>query len=185
VSYDLYMLRPEPGVDPMETLERLSEQDETVPIDPAVAERNRRVADALLAGNPAFSEFEFDHEALAQNDGTSLDEARQTYRWIELTDESGLQVTLYDQQAAITFPYWDSLDAGRLMEQIGATSKVIEEETGWRLYDPQLEKFLDPARDGDEFRAAFAVGVGATKRIAAEYEDQGRAPWWRRVFGRR
>jgi hypothetical protein len=56
VSYDLYMLRPVPGEDPMDTLERLEEQEEATSPSPAAAERNRRMADALGPVRPAVGE---------------------------------------------------------------------------------------------------------------------------------
>jgi hypothetical protein len=170
VSYDLYMLKPQPGEDPMDTLERLEEQGEPASADPAAAERNRRIADALLALNPAYGESAIE------------------LRDIELTAEGGLQLTLSDDQASMNIPYWDSLDPAHLAREIDAAAKAIAAETDWQLYDPQLEKFLDPARDADEFVAAFGVGVGHVQRIAAEHEAEppsGECPSvWRRLFGR-
>jgi hypothetical protein len=170
VSYDLYMLRPQPGEDPMDTLERLGAEEEPKAPDPAIAERNRRIADALVALNPAYTESEIDQ------------------RDLELVDERGLQITLSDDEASITFPYWDSLDPAQLVQEIEKAATAIAKETGWQLYDPQLEKFLDPARDADEFARAFGVGVGHVQRIAAEHEAESsgrkRPSLWRRLFGR-
>jgi hypothetical protein len=188
VSYDLYMLRPQPGEDPIDTLERLEEQEQSASADPAIAERNRRIADALLALNPAYAESEIKHEVIAEQTGVSVEEARARHRYIELVDEGGLQITLSDEQASINFPYWDSLDPAHLAREIAKAEKVIAKETGWQLYDPQLEKFVDPARDADEFAEAFGVGVGHVQRIADEHEAESsgdrRPSFWRRVFGR-
>jgi len=170
VSYDLYMLKPQPGEDPMETLERLEEQEEQASPDPAAAERNRRIADALLALNPAYEESVIEH------------------RDIELTAEGGLQLTLSDDQASMNIPYWDSLDPSHLAREIDAAAKAIAAETDWQLYDPQLEKFLDPARDADEFAEMFGVGVGHVQRITAEDDAESpggeRPSLWRRLIGR-
>jgi hypothetical protein len=67
---------------------------------------------------------------------------------------------------------------------------VIGEATGWRLYDPQLGKFIDPVRDADEFAEAFGVGVRHVQRIAAEQSSADpagdeRPSLWRRIFRRR
>jgi hypothetical protein len=47
VSYDLYMLAPENGVDPMDQLERLAEERRSEPKGEA---RMRHLADALCPG---------------------------------------------------------------------------------------------------------------------------------------
>jgi hypothetical protein len=175
VSYDLYMLSPQPGEDPMETLERLEEGEEAAAPDPVIAERNRRIADALIATNSNYTESEVKFDVIAEQSGISVEEARAKHRYIELFDEDGFQITLSDEQASINFPYWESLDPKRLAEEIAKASNVIREETGWQLYDPQLEKFIDPVRDADEFAQAFGVGVSLVQQIASEQEREGRS----------
>jgi hypothetical protein len=64
---------------------------------------------------------------------------------------------------------------------LAGASRVIGEATGWRLYDPQLEKFMDPVADADE----FGVGVRQVHRIAAEDAAGERPSFWQRLFGRR
>jgi hypothetical protein len=172
VSYDLYMLTPEPGVDPMDTLERM-EEAEPGQRDADGEQRARRLADALRAADERYEQSEFEFE------GTT---------GIELSAEDGIQITIWADHASFNFPYWDSLDAGRLLADIDKASKTIAAETGWELYDPQLEKFLDPVRDADEFAKAFGVGVGQVQRIASQPEAQpsgGERPSrWRRMLGR-
>ena len=175
VSYDLYMLSPQPGEDPMETLERLEEREEAAAPDPVIAERNRRIADALIATNSNYTESEIKFDVIAEQSGISVEEARAKHRYIELFDEDGLQITLSDEQASINFPYRESLDPKRLAEEIAKASNVIREETGWQLYDPQLEKFIDPVRDADEFARAFGVGVSLVQQIASEQEREGQS----------
>jgi hypothetical protein len=190
VSYDLYMFSPEPGEEPMATLERLEEREQAATPDPGIAERNRRIADALLAMNSDYTESVLDFHVLAEQGGISVKEARARHRYIELTDENGLQIELSDHQASFNFPYWDSLDPKHLAEGIAEASNVIGDETGWRLYDPQLEKFIDPRRDADEFAEAFGVGVRHLDRILAEqspgeHGGDERPSLWRRIFPRR
>ena len=175
MSYDLYMLRPQPGEDPMETVERLEEREEAAAPDPVIAERNRRIADALIATNSNYTESEIQFGVIAEQNGISVEEARAKHRYIELFDEDGLQITLSDEQASINFPYGEWLDPKRLAEEIAKASNVIREETGWQLYDPQLEKFIDAARDADEFAQAFGVGVGHVQQIASQQEREGQS----------
>ena len=175
MSYDVYMLSPQPGEDPMESLERLEECEEAAAADPVIAERNRRIADALIATNSNYTESEIKFDVIAEQNGISVEEARAKHRYIVLFDEDGLQITLSDEQASFNFPYRESLDAKRLAEGIAKASDVIREETGWQLYDPQLEKFIDPVRDADEFARAFGVGVSLVQQIVSEQEREGQS----------
>jgi hypothetical protein len=175
VSYDLYMLSPQPGEDPMETLEHLEEREEAAAPDPVISERNRRIASALIATNSNYTESEIKFDVLAEQNGISVEEARAKNRYIELMQEGGLQITLSDEQASINFPYRESLDPKRLAEEIARASNVIREETEWQLYDPQLEKFIDAVRDADEFARAFGVGVSLVQQIASEQEREGQS----------
>jgi hypothetical protein len=167
------MLCPQPGEDPMETLERLEERVEAAAPDPVIAERNRRIADALIAANSNYTESEIKFDAIAEQNRISVEEARAKHADIDLFDEDGLQIRLAAEQASINFPYRESLDPTRLAEEITKASRVIREETGWQLYDPQLEKFIDPVRDADEFAQAFGVGVRLVQQIASGQERDG------------
>jgi len=122
------MLTPQQGEDPNDTLERLTEQEESASRDRAIAERNRRIADALVALNSAYTEADINYEVIAEQAGVTIEEARAMHRYVELTDEDGLQITLFDHQASISFPYWDSLDPVHLAREIGKAANVIAEE---------------------------------------------------------
>ena len=162
MSYDLYMLTPEPGVDPMDLLEHVAESP--APPDPDALARQRRLASTLRTADPRLEQFD------DELDGIPV---------IELSADHGFQISLMPDHASISFPYWDSLDPSELLAEIARTSSIITTETGWQLYDPQLETFIDPARDADEFTQAFGVGVSQVQRIASD-----RPSLWRRLFGR-
>jgi hypothetical protein len=157
----------------METVERLEEREEVAAPDPVIAERNRGIADALVGTSSDYTESEIRFDVIAEQNGISVEEARAKHRYIELTEEGGVQITLSDDHAWINFPYWDSLDPKHLADEIAKASNVIREEIGWQLYDPQLEKFIDPVRDADEFARAFGVGVSHVQQIVSEQEREG------------
>jgi len=172
----------------METLERLDAEQQTATPDPSVTSRDRRLVTALKALNPAYEESEYQYDVLAEQQGISLDEARHKHRDVQLMAEGGLEIGLFDHQAVITLPYWDSLDADSLAVAIGEASKVISQETGWRLYDPQLERFIDPAADAQEFRTAFDYGRDHLRRVVAEQDQRSatspKKSRWSRLLGR-
>jgi hypothetical protein len=71
-----------------------------------------------------------------------------------------------------------------LTAQDGAQTTLWPGDTGWKLYDPQLEKFLDPVEDAE----AFGIGVGHVQRIAGTEATQRSGEvdpsLWRRLFSR-
>jgi hypothetical protein len=166
------MFTPEPGVEPMDLVERM-EGKTAAPPDPEGEARAGRLADALTAVEPRYARSELELE------GT---------RAIELVAQDSIQITLWPDHASFNFPYWDSLDAGQLIADIDQASRIIAAETGWQLYDPQLEKFMDPERDAAEFGEAFGVGVSHLQRITSERAEEPasseRPSFWRRLFGR-
>jgi hypothetical protein len=167
VSYDLHLLDCAPGDDPEklhDRLEQFAAEGAQSPPDPAIDARNRRLADTLLAAHPAYSEYSGD-------DG------------IELTDPDGLQIYLSEHEATITFPYWDSLDAEALMERVQAAARVIGSETGWRVFDPQLDKVVDPAQDATAMTETFDYGRASLRKAVASDEAVATRPWWKRLFG--
>jgi hypothetical protein len=148
MSYDLFLFTPVSDERPGDTVIRLEDEEEArETADPAGQRRNSRIADALLARGAGYEESGWTGG-------------------IELMDEAGLQVLLRDQHVALNFPYWDSLDAERLAREIVAVAAAVaSEEAAWRLYDPQLERFIDPIHDRESFLGAFGWGLDAAKRI--------------------
>jgi hypothetical protein len=167
VSYDLYMLTPEPGVDPGETLEQLAESP--APPNADASARQIRLATALRTADPRFEQFDYEQDGVPG---------------IELSAEPGFQVSLMPDHASISFPYWDSLDPAELSRDIARVAKLIAAETGWQLYDPQLDRFIDPERDAGKFAQAFGVGVDYAQGIASDPPAEERPSFWRRLFNR-
>jgi len=99
-----------------------------------------------------------------------------------------MEIELFDHHASITFPYWESLDADRMAIAIDEAAKVISQQTGWKLYNPQLEKFIDPGADAAEARRAFDFGRDHLRRIVGEQAvpvaASARRSWWKRLFDR-
>ena len=157
MSYDLHLFRPEFDVDPLETIERLlNENEESDEINPGLPvpgkeERKRALAQALIILNPQLEIFEFGFKELAEMESITENEARSKFRHLELNgadDGNGIQITLSDDTADITVPYWHTGDtAKQTFEEIWSYLKLLEAEGSFVTYDPQLEKILNLAAD--------------------------------------
>jgi hypothetical protein len=114
----MYMLTQREGVDPMEQLEQMESESPQEGLEGDA--RVRRLADALRAADPRYDANEIDWEGR---------------KAVELLAEDGIQITLWPDHADFNFPYWDSLDAERITDDIEKAARIIAAETGWRLYD--------------------------------------------------
>lgn len=71
-----------------------------------------------------------------------------TREFRELSDEgTGITLTLFAYEAGLTAPYGHG-EPKRLIATLFALARVIQEETGWRGFDPQLGVGLDEVRAG-------------------------------------
>ena len=109
------------------------------------------IADALIKLNPKLEIFPFGFQELAEMEGISEDEAKIKFRHLELNgadDGNGIQITLYDDAADVTVPYWHSGEsAEKVFDEIWSYLKVIENEARFVTYDSQLEKILNLSTD--------------------------------------
>lgn len=172
MSYDLYLLAPVEGEDPMDTVERLEEADDRTA--PGASDTIARLVEAIATDGTAYDRFPLD-------DGS-----------VQLMEEEGLDVTVHGNRVFITFPYWDSLDGERLTREIDRVARAVGAVTGWSLYDPQIEDLVDPSEGGDAaaMREAFDGGRQVLREMIAEDRAATAAPEtrpsrWKRLLGRR
>ena len=166
MSYDLYLLPERAGEEPLDLLERLEEED--LPASEDDGARVRALVAALRAALPALEDN--------TGDVGGSNEAH-------LMDRDGLEVSVYPTSAAVCLPYRGSLGAAALVQDLARIAAVVNEHTGWRMYDPQQEAWIDPLRDADGFRDAFDHGRAIVRDLTAASTAPAR-PWWRRL-GRR
>src|SRR5262249_15141622 len=113
MSYDFHLVPTSLGVDVLASARALLERDtDEINPGPPVPDkeaRKQRLAAALVQHNPYLHPFQFGYAAIADKYGISEHEARIRYRHIELNgpdDGNGIQITIYDDAADITVPYW-------------------------------------------------------------------------------
>jgi hypothetical protein len=53
-----------------------------------------------------------------------------------------------------------------LAEEIDRAAQLIAGETRWSLYDPQLERFIEPKADREAVAGAFEYGREQLRRLS-------------------
>jgi hypothetical protein len=198
VSYDLYLVRVPPGAEPFPYAEQamtreLGEDEfhtgEPVPENEA---RKQAIARALIAADPELTVFPFDYAEIARFSRISESEARLRYRRLELNGPEhgpGIQITLHDDTASVTLPYWhEAVTARQVWLRAWSYLQVLEREGGFRTYDPQLEVVLDLTSSIETLLDQYGYGVRHTQEIAESYASGGASqaaadsqekPWWK------
>jgi hypothetical protein len=183
VSYDFHLFRPEPGVELEAAAEAALEYDSAADSgdpDPGNESRKQRLVAALREQDPTLEVFLFDYAKIAARENISEEEARRRHRDVELNtpDGVGVQISLFDDTAAVTVPYWHSgSTAVDVFNRIWQYLAILEKEGGYRTQDPQVGRVLDLAHDFQLVAGCYGHGVGCTQGLALGARR--RKPWWK------
>ena len=115
---------------------------------------------------------------IAKHEKISVEQARLKYRHLELNepgqDSKGIQITLFDDEASVTVPFWhEGAKATDTFRKIWSYLEIIGRETGYLIYDPQIDRVFDPkAGSGDALASYTAVTTGVSP-----FGLRGRPPW--------
>jgi lipase chaperone LimK len=141
------------------------------------------VADALIASNPELKVFQFDYAAVAKSQKISEEQARIKFRHLELNGPeencNGIQITLFDDEAAVTVPFWhEGEKAADTFREIWRYLEIISREAGYLIYDPQIDRVIEASAS---FNDALACYSGAMPQIHKTLPSSGaeRKPWWK------
>jgi hypothetical protein len=185
MSYDLHLFRASPGGDRLAQGRASLDAGEALGVGPRVGEKEQakqRLAEALIAWNPELALFSFDYDEIAASDGISVEEARDRWRHLELNgpeDGNGIQITLFDDDASVTVPYWHGREeAERVWAEIWDYLRLLSRIGGFDIYDPQLERILDLETDRSDIVAEYLEGVALVRRVTDEAAGLNR-PWWK------
>jgi hypothetical protein len=143
MSYDFSLLPRNPGQSwhqVMEANERRVLKEGDRPLSPAARTRLEQIADRLQTHDPQLERVTIE-------------------RHIELTrvDDAGIQVSLFSNELALSVAYWHSGPSSRaVMRIVWSYLAILEEETGWEIYDGQLGRSLDRGHDLDEVAGWYA-----------------------------
>ncbi len=138
MSYDFHLFLKQPGVDALVTAQtELDDENEEINPGPPVPLKEARkgvIADALMKADPALEVFPFGFEEIAKYQNTTVEEAKQSFRHIEMNGPAegpGIQITLLDDGASLTVPYWHKDEKAKTaFTQVWAYLKVIQRVAG-------------------------------------------------------
>jgi len=186
MSYDLHLIVRSSGTDLLQKsrADMESENDELNPGPPVPEkeERKRNLADRLMRANPDLEQFAFGFAKIAKAYGCTESEAQEKFRHIELNGpdaDNGVQITLYDDSADITVPYWHHGDAARrVFEEVWQYLAVLAEHGDFAVYDPQLDKMLDFSNDRGEVTMTYSRVLDQVGKTLGT-PDAAKKPWWK------
>jgi GNAT superfamily N-acetyltransferase len=154
LRYEFRLFRARPDEAPQVTAMRAHAGFPTTPLDAQKEALQRRVTDALLAQNPQLQVARFAFEQIAQFEHISVEEARRRHRHLELNvpeGGNGLQIVLRDDEASVTLPFWHTGEvAAAAFLELWSYLAVIQRETGYLVFDPQIGRLLAPIEDCTE-----------------------------------
>jgi hypothetical protein len=183
MSYDFQLFRPRAGEDPYVTAQRDSDEVDDSPPDPQKEALKRRVADALIAHNPKLEIFQFGYEEIAKFEKITVEQARLKHRHLELNGPeeggNGIQITLFDDEASVTVPFWHDGDkATDTFRELWSYLDIISREAGYLIYDPQIDRVLEPSAG---FGDSLSCYCGATEQVdeTLPASDAEKKPWWK------
>lgn len=186
MSYDLRLARPRPDTSLEQLFERImtdQESDEAAPTDPSVERFKAQIAASILADLPRMTQFEFDHADIAAMLQCTEDEARRRFRHIELNqDDTGAQITIYDEQISMSLPYGhEGAAAWEALGQLGSVCHALAERWGFVTFDPQLGRIVDWDADMGAVVAAYSRVTSASASVESEDAPAETAvkPWWK------
>jgi len=183
MSYDFLLRKRKADEEPIVTARADSDGLPTTPPDTQKETLKRKVAGALLTRNPQLQIFQFDYAAVAKLQKISEEQARITFRHLELNGPeencNGIQITLFDDEATVTVPFWHRGDkAADAFREIWEYLEIISREAGYLIYDPQIDRLIDPSAD---FADTLACYTGALQQIQKTLSVGGtdRRQWWK------
>jgi hypothetical protein len=185
MSYDIHLFPLLDGETIDEGLKRtLPGPEEINPGSPAPEKelRKNELADALIRDNPDLEAFEFGFADIAKMLNTDEEEAKRRWRHIELNgpvDGNGIQITLFDDTASITIPYWHAREkAEKVFQELWDCIEVLQREGGYVAYDEQLERVVNRSSDLSDMLSTYC---GVTKSLTELGANSAKIKkeWWK------
>ena len=173
MSYDLYLFKPRPGIEPSITAEALFARDSDE-LDKDVASpiewhSRRAIASALIKQNPRFDVFPSELAgALAATEGSAMEEPAEYIELSDTEDDTGIQVSVFEEEISVTVPYWHSGEAAEaVFHKVWKYLEAIQRIAGCHTYDPQLGRLVNLNTD---FNDVVSVYTSAMTQLEDDIE---------------
>jgi hypothetical protein len=188
MTYDIRLFKPRPDEDPLITAQREDDEEPSLSELDLVQEAiKQRIVTALISTNSALQPLWPNYQDIAARENISIEAIKLKHRWVQLDErgsQQGIQILLFDGEASISVPYWhDGAQAEDVFRRIWNYLRVINRESGYMAYDPQLGILLDLSQD---FSAALHLYTGTRKAVAEQMpgielgtsQPKSQKKWW-------
>jgi len=182
MSYDLFLYKSDIGKpDIMEATKVIEDDNDIWAKKPYNYETKTAIEKALTQVDPSLKCF--DYHQLAQKQGKTVDEVKQTFIKFELTSEdgSGIQLDIYDYHVAITVPFIHKADeAKRVFQKLQTYVDIISKTACYFLYDPQTGEVFDPSpKRLDGLVKYLSVSNDFDALAHSVMTKENKKPWWK------
>lgn len=180
MSYDLCLFTPGKGVDPREIIDGAAEANPG-PRNPKAEALKQSVAAALVAHDGRLALASQDFAKIAELHKVTPAEAYVRFRELQLDDQSnpasGISITLFDDSAILSIPYWHKGEAARrVLAQAWDYIGIVCKACGYEVYDPHLDAVIDV----NAFDKVLSSYAGATARMEERIgRTPQKKPWWK------
>ncbi|MGZ8217597.1 hypothetical protein [Methylomagnum sp.] len=147
--------------------------------DLAKEARKQRLAAALIESNSQLAPIRFGYTAMIGKYGMTEEQARLCYReWVLGGSQrgNGVEIALYDDVAVVALPYARpfTIGTGATVAEAWRYFEVLSNQDKFAIYDAQLDKMLDLAKDQTAVAQEYAA---VSARMAKP--DEFKKPWWK------
>jgi hypothetical protein len=182
MSYDLFLYKSNTGNPNIDEAMKVIDDDTDIwAKKPHNYETKTSIEKALMQIAPSLKGF--DYEQLAQKQGKTIDEVKQTFIKFELTtnDGSDIQLDIYDYHVAITVQFTHQAGkAEKIFQKLQTYVDAVSKATGYFLYDPQTGEVFDPLSKRLDGLAKYLSVSNDFEAIARSVEaKENRKPWWK------
>ena len=181
MSYELRLYQSRLGMTPLDVA-RADQKAKLIPHAERGAEgATRRAAERLAETHPNLKLLRHDWRKL----GLWLEE--ESRRWVPqhtLQNEAGIEIRLLVDRGFVEIPYWHQ---GPKAEAVFADAQqylqIIQQQTGWFAYDPQLDELLDLAKQLNGSLACYQESSRKIPKASPAGKPKAKKPSW--IWGHR